>query len=88
MSGAPTSPRGLDELVGVVQGVQVGTADPAGPDAHERFAGPGHRIGHVVDTELAVPRDCRSHGMIRPTRMAIGAIAPGDWFPPRRGLRP
>ena len=65
--------RGLDELVGVVQGVQIGTADPTRRDAHERFAGPGRRDRpgrrYGVARFAPPPRARRSS-----TRMTIGAI--------------
>ena len=43
----------LDHEIAVREGVQVRPADAAGQGAHQHLAGPGLRVGDVVDHERA-----------------------------------
>ena len=62
--GVAGAARGLDELLGVLERVQVGAADPAGKDADQDLAGPGLGNRDVGDHELAISHDGGAHGWL------------------------
>ena len=57
----PGPPRVLDELVGVLEGVEVRAADPAGEGPHQHLAGAGLGHGDVCDHEGAVAHHRGTH---------------------------
>ena len=57
----PGPPRILDELVGVLEGVEVRAADPAGESAHQHLAGPRLGPGDVRDHEGAIAHHRGTH---------------------------
>ena len=51
-----------DELVGVVQRVEVGAADPAGLDRHQHVARTEYGVGNLLDHEDTTTGDGSTHG--------------------------
>ena len=54
--------RDRDQLVGVVQRVQIGAADPARLDRDQHVARAEHGIGDVLDDENTTTGDGGTHG--------------------------
>ena len=75
--------RDRDQLVGVVQGVQVGAADAARLDRDQRVARTEHRLGDVLDDEDTTTGDGGTH-----TSRLTGAAADADRMSrePNRGF--
>ncbi len=51
----------VHEVLGVLERVEVGAADPARAHGDERIAAERHRIGHLVDDEVVLSCDYGTH---------------------------
>jgi hypothetical protein len=58
---AARAPGGLDEAIGVAEGVQIGAADAAGEGLDQHLAAPRLGARDVRDHELAIPHHSGTH---------------------------